>query len=370
VDQKESGSSAYTLSPYDPESNRGGSENGISGKTSPRPPSVDPNHDASNWALYGIFMIEKSNQLEFRSTLVYECTKKEEKVAQACEMIEWEDFQFQKLNRGEIGYSDDEWDRLLHDVCDPLDGEKTISYVLDNVSGIYLLRFGVCTTQLWRLVEIPTDKLEEAKKGMKVFDFGKLPLFSTAAYYNTLTDNNLIFARVYKGNHHTHLSTFRDTLGCQGPVFRFMKNPGHIIVNITREIDGDRNVQLRNEPSFTRRRVPRIGARFHSVEDNKKPDPPVIDDELFLPLSKISHPDAEAEFCEIESAFQTLHYLDTIKKIPYKSVSLILSFPYNCIHKFIFVFIFFKKKKLGRIVIVKMILTKTEIISSSKLKII
>jgi hypothetical protein len=149
-----------------------------------------------------------------------------------------------------------------------------------------------------------------------------------------------------------------------------MKNPGHIIVNITREIDGDRNVQLRNEPSFTRRRVPRIGARFHSVEDNKKPDPPVIDDELFLPLSKISHPDAEAEFCEIESAFQTLHYLDTIKKIPYKSVSLILSFPYNCIHKFIFVFIFFKKKKLGRIVIVKMILTKTEIISSSKLKII
>jgi hypothetical protein len=329
-DQNESQSNIPSP-PQDTENNVGSSENGRSGRNTPTRPSVDSEPETCHCVLYGIFMKKSSNQLEFRSTLVYDCTKNVEE-AQAPEETDWEDFRFQKLS----GVTSQR--RFLHDVCDPLGGKNTTSYVLNHESGIYLLRFGVGMTQLWKLRNISNGEQLEA---------GNILEFGNSKYYNTLSNSDLIFARAYKGNHHGISSTFRDTWGSRSPTFRFMDTPGHVIVKVQKVNDGSKQPRLRGVPSWIRKLKNKIGNTFYQSRRDKKPNPQPIDDELFLPLSKINSHSEDYEFCEIESAFQALHHIDSLKYPPANPVSTILNLPYICIHSliFIFLFFFFKKKK-------------------------
>jgi hypothetical protein len=334
--QNDSRSNTPSPPPQDTENNVGSSENGISGRNTPKPPSVDPKPETCHCVLYGIFMKKSSNQLEFRSTLVYDCTKNIGKKAQAPEVTYWKDFLFQKLDGGtpQRGF--------LHVVCDPLGGKNTISYVLNHESGIYLLRFGVGMTQLWKLRNTSDEEQPEAAKNDgNIFDFGNLPSPSEATYYNTLSNSDLIFARAYKGNHHGISSTFRDTWGSLGPTFRFMDTPGHVIVKVRKETDGSKKPRLRKDPSWIRKLGNKIGRTFHLSGSDKKRESQLIDDELFLPLFKINSHSKDYEFCEIESAFQALHHIDSLKFTPTSPVSTILNLPYICIHSLIFVFLFF-----------------------------
>ncbi|KAI8875468.1 hypothetical protein K501DRAFT_280340 [Backusella circina FSU 941] len=298
-----------SLPQQEPENN-GSSSSGNSSTTinnSDRP-LAKPNSEKIELSLYGAFTKYDSEKLEFQTTLVSKTVKSVPEGEAIPDGTQWEGYQFKNLGTGNIYRQG-----VLNDICDPLGGDKTLSYVLDRDPEKYILRFGAYMTQLWSLVPIPPAKLQAAKKAGSIFKFGDQSTSSGPYYYNTLSDSDLIFARAYKGNHHGIFSTFRDTWGIFGPNIRFMKNEGHIIITIKKVNDGKNKNQPAGELSWIRKLTDRISNTFRSKDETRTEEDKTIEEELFLPLSKIDSSEADYEFCEIESAFQALHYLDIRK---------------------------------------------------------
>lgn len=204
----------------------------------------------------------------------------------------------------------------------------------------YILRFGLYTVQLWRLIEMGPNA-SETDKSQEGFQLEGSPYF-----YKSMYVNKLVYIRAYKATDYGAESTFKDHWRIRTrtsvytikpvPEVLFMDDTGHIFVEIKKKkinylenlITQPSNHNSRDFLRFFKRKWPFsiIIKKAQSLVYN------IVDvDEIFLPISKTftismdnrfsaidsTGNSTHSDFHEIESACRALHYINDTNEVRY-----------------------------------------------------